>query len=184
MASNTITVPVQPLLREITLKVSGLRITSLRLRIAASIFAFGSWVAGINLVMSEEGTQADGLTYAKVGGPPADWHGLKVVDLDTGAEVADVIEVNTAEGWVISHKRDNEGRLVVDGDEVATDRRVGRFEIKQPTGWLETKRPLTTLRGVETYDPRAALLTREEMSQKANLSYVIEHLARRRSYRG
>lgn len=97
MASNTITVPVQPLLREITLKVSGLRITSLRLRIAASIFAFGSWVAGINLVMNDD----------------------------------------PAEG--------------------------------EPTGWLETKRPLTGLRGAEVYDPRDALLTREEMRQAADI---------------
>jgi hypothetical protein len=40
------------------------------------------------------------ITYAKVGGPPADWHKLQVRDLDTG-ELVEAVEVNTEEGWTV-----------------------------------------------------------------------------------
>lgn len=75
------------------------------------------------------------ITYAKVGGPPAYWHGLKVIDLDTGQEVLDVIEVDAQEGWLISYRRNAEGRFYMDPaneGQAARQRVEGRFEIRRP----------------------------------------------------
>jgi hypothetical protein len=71
------------------------------------------------------------ITYAKAGEAPADRGDLHVFDLSTGAEVKDVSEVNAAEGWLIRAKRNAEGELFLDGDEVARERIVGRFEIRR-----------------------------------------------------
>lgn len=78
---------------------------------------------------------AEALTYACVGGPPDDWHGLDIIDLDTGKGVFGVVEVNSAEGWLIRLKTDGAGKFFVDPeypDEVAKERVEGRFEIRQP----------------------------------------------------
>ncbi len=75
---------------------------------------------------------ADRITYAKSGGPPGDWHGLLVIDLETGAEVDDVHEVNAAEGWVIRAERNDAGQLFLRDDAVAMERLEGRFEIRRP----------------------------------------------------
>lgn len=72
------------------------------------------------------------LSYAVVGGPPDDWHGLSVFDA-VGNEVKDVIEVNAAEGWLIRHRRDDQGNVFVEGDEVAKERITGTFTIKRPS---------------------------------------------------
>jgi hypothetical protein len=72
------------------------------------------------------------ITYAKAGGPPDNWWGLRVFDLDTGQEVLDVEECNTDEGWLIRHKRDGKGNFYVDPgtDKIASERVEGRFEIR------------------------------------------------------
>lgn len=76
-----------------------------------------------------------GLTYSKaaVSPQPFPFGQLHVFDLDTGQEVLDVEEVNTAEGWVVSFKRDGQGHIYVDPDhpgEAARQRIEGRFEIR------------------------------------------------------
>lgn len=76
-----------------------------------------------------------GLTYAKAGVTPQPfpYQMLHVFDLDTGQEVLDVEEVNTAEGWLVSFKRDASGAIYIDPDhldEVARQRIQGRFEIR------------------------------------------------------
>lgn len=83
---------------------------------------------------ADEGGMSDVITYAVVGGPPADWQGLKIIDLDTGDEVRDVVEVNTTAGWLIRAKRDASGSLMShpQKDEVERERLTGRFEIRQP----------------------------------------------------
>lgn len=43
------------------------------------------------------------ITYAKVGGPPEDWSKLQVRDRATGEIVDKVVEVNSAEGWLVTH---------------------------------------------------------------------------------
>jgi hypothetical protein len=76
------------------------------------------------------------IVYAKVDGPPDNWHGLRIIDLDTGQEVLDVIEVNAAEGWLISYKRNSAGNFFLDPakpDEIARQRVEGRFEIRRPS---------------------------------------------------
>lgn len=73
------------------------------------------------------------LTYAKVGGPPDDWFGLTIIDLDTNAGVFGVVEVNTAEGWLVRHKRGTDGMIETAGDSVVHERIVGRFKIVRPT---------------------------------------------------
>lgn len=44
----------------ITIRVTGMRLATFRIRLAAMIFAFGGWVAGTNLVMDIDG-KADSL---------------------------------------------------------------------------------------------------------------------------
>jgi hypothetical protein len=75
------------------------------------------------------------ITYAKAGGPPDDWHGLKIYDLDTGQEVTQAEEVNAAEGWLIRAKLNDRGMIYIDpekGDEIARERLEGRYEIRRP----------------------------------------------------
>lgn len=75
------------------------------------------------------------LTYAIVGGPPHDWCGLLIRDLETNALVQRVVEVNTAEGWLIRYKTDDKGQIYVDPaqpDEAARERIEGRFRIERP----------------------------------------------------
>lgn len=77
------------------------------------------------------------ITYAKVGGPPDDWCGLRVFDRDSGAEVLDVLEANAAEGWLIRLARDEAGEFYAVGQggdaEAAVERLEGRFEIRRPS---------------------------------------------------
>lgn len=69
------------------------------------------------------------LTYAKVGGPPDDWCGLRVLN-EQGEEIDRVVEVNAAEGWLVRHKVKG-GCLVVEGEHVATERIEGQFTIER-----------------------------------------------------
>lgn len=78
----------------------------------------------------------DPIIYAKVGGPPHDWQNVKIIDLDTGAAIDLVHEVNTSEGWLVRSKRNAEGSIYADPDgsgEVARERIEGRFEIRRPS---------------------------------------------------
>lgn len=43
-----------------------------------------------------------GYVYARAGGPPDDWYDLVVLDLKTGKEISDVIEVYVNSGTVLS----------------------------------------------------------------------------------
>lgn len=75
------------------------------------------------------------ITFAKVGGPPADWMGLRVFDKATGQEINDVIEVDTVEGYVVRHRRDERGQVYEDPENpgtVATERVLGSFAIRRP----------------------------------------------------
>jgi len=79
------------------------------------------------------GEVGEPITYAKVEGPPNNWFGLRIIDLDTGREVDAVIEVNTVEGWCVHYLRGADGKFYLDSsDKVATERLVGRFEIRPP----------------------------------------------------
>jgi hypothetical protein len=78
---------------------------------------------------------AEPITYANAGGPPANWHGLRIFDLESGQEVTQVVEVNTVEGWLIRYKLNEEGRLYLDPEnpeQAARERLTGRFEIRPP----------------------------------------------------
>lgn len=72
--------------------------------------------------MSEE------ITYARVGGPPADWKGLEVRDLDTGELRTDVVEVNSAEGWCVIYRLDQWQPWM---DQIPQERIEGRFRIER-----------------------------------------------------
>lgn len=69
--------------------------------------------------------------YAKVGGPPWWWHEARIIDLDTGREVERVVEANAVEGWVERYASDENGRAIVEGDELKVERLTGRFEIRR-----------------------------------------------------
>lgn len=73
------------------------------------------------------------LTYALAGVEPAPFpYGeLRVINLDTGQEVSDVVECDAAEGWLVSYKRNREGQFYADpgADEAAKQVVRGRFEI-------------------------------------------------------
>lgn len=76
------------------------------------------------------------ITYAVVGGPPDNWLGLRVFDIDTGLEIDEVIECNTVEGWLVRYKPGEDGLIytVGEGDdaEAASERLEGRFLIVPP----------------------------------------------------
>lgn len=72
----------------------------------------------------------DDLIYAKVGVTP-DAHHLRVIDLDTGAPVNRVLEINTRQGWLVRHVTDGQGRPVRTGDGLATERVAGRFRLEK-----------------------------------------------------
>lgn len=76
------------------------------------------------------------ITYAKVDGPPDNWRGIRIFDLDTGLEVSRVEECNTVEGWLIRAKLNEDGQIytVGEGDdaEIARERVEGRFLIVPP----------------------------------------------------
>ncbi|HEY3694206.1 hypothetical protein [Phenylobacterium sp.] len=73
------------------------------------------------------------LTYAKVGGPPEDWWGLRIVDLDTLRDIDAVVEVDAKAGWVRHYVRDADGtfRVTPKGDALLVKRTRGRFEIRR-----------------------------------------------------
>lgn len=75
----------------------------------------------------------DPLTYAIVGGPPDDWSDLRVVDA-AGNQIADVVEVNAAEGWLVRYKRNEAGEFCIDGDELVRERIEGNFRIVRSEG--------------------------------------------------
>lgn len=75
------------------------------------------------------------ITFAKVDGPPADWRGLRVIDLDTGLELDGVVECDTVERYVIRNRKDERGLPYEDPEKpghVAMERITGRFEIRRP----------------------------------------------------
>jgi hypothetical protein len=67
------------------------------------------------------------ITYAKVG--EGQWHDYSVIDLEMQEEICDVVEVNTLKGWVIILSRDEDGKLVPDGDDVKTEKIAGNYLI-------------------------------------------------------
>lgn len=67
----------------------------------------------------------DPITYAKAGGPPDNWLGLQVRDLDTGKVLDRVLEANTVQGWVVEHSWGPPP-----ASEVVRTRREGRFAIE------------------------------------------------------
>lgn len=74
------------------------------------------------------------ITYAVVDGPPRDWRGLRIFDLDTGTEIKEVLEADTVNGWVVRYVTDAQGRIVPNqhGDRAKTEIIRGRFEIRRP----------------------------------------------------
>jgi len=73
-------------------------------------------------------------TYACAGGPPDDWMDLKVWDVVEEAYVQDVVEVNTAEGWLIKHELGADGKPIVEGDQLRKVRVKGRFQLRYAEG--------------------------------------------------
>lgn len=71
---------------------------------------------------------SDKIVYAKAGGPPDNWHGIRVFD-HHGSEFHDVCEVHAGEGWLIRVKRNEASDIYAVGDEVATERLEGQFVI-------------------------------------------------------
>lgn len=73
----------------------------------------------------------DILTYAKAGGPPENWHGIVILDRDTGEFVRNAIEVDAAEGWLIRYQTDDSGAYLFDAahQELLTERIEGRFAL-------------------------------------------------------
>lgn len=71
------------------------------------------------------------ITYAKVGGPPDNWKGLKVFD-SAGEEVKDVVEVDVTKGFVRRASRGLDGRFEVKNGEIQTEVVNGAFTIRLP----------------------------------------------------
>ncbi len=78
------------------------------------------------------------LTYAKAGGPPDNWRGITVIDLETDLPVCAVIEVDTLAGFVIKQAVGDDGQPIIDwnapgGAAIVAERIEGRFEIRRPS---------------------------------------------------
>jgi hypothetical protein len=71
------------------------------------------------------------LTYAKVGGPPKNWHKLEVLGPDGVTPMRDCIEVNTVEGWCIRCVRGDDGRLLTNYGAIVHERIEGEFVIRE-----------------------------------------------------
>lgn len=52
-----------------------------------------------------------------------------------GAEVDNVITADEEEGFITRYKRDEDGRLLIDGDHAAEDTVHGKVEIIAPAGY-------------------------------------------------
>lgn len=90
-------------------------------------------IPGDDLPDAAPAPAADEITFAKVGGPPADWARLDVIDAATGQIVdADVIECDTVKGYIIALKRDADGNLIVGKDDkIETVRIEGRYQLRR-----------------------------------------------------
>ena len=77
-----------------------------------------------------------GYTYAKAGGPPAEWFKLTIINLDNNKEVNDVVEVDTEQGSIVVFERDEDHKLLL--NEERTDalrkRYKGKFKIVRLVG--------------------------------------------------
>lgn len=71
------------------------------------------------------------VVYAKSGGPPDNWHGIRVFDAE-GNEFTDVHEVHAGEGWLVRARRNEAGEIYAEGDEIAMERIEGHFVIVPP----------------------------------------------------
>ena len=69
------------------------------------------------------------ITFAKVGGPPDDWNNLEIL-LD-GKVINYVIEVDTEWGCATVFKLNEDGGVICDGEDFATETIFGNFEIRQ-----------------------------------------------------
>jgi len=74
------------------------------------------------------------VTYARAGGPPDDWQGLRVFKVKTGEEVLEVVEVSTKDNWLKRLVTDREGKPIVKNGELVVERIRGLFEIRRADG--------------------------------------------------
>jgi hypothetical protein len=69
------------------------------------------------------------LTYVKQG--EKGWNRLEVVEGDDVRPMAEVLEVNAAEGWCRRYLRGADGKLVTNGGELVEERVEGEFSIRK-----------------------------------------------------
>jgi hypothetical protein len=74
------------------------------------------------------------ITYAKAGGPPDDWHGVRIFWRETGHELHHVVEVNAEQSWAIVNRLDEAGLPFLDPatGEIARVTVYGALEIRRP----------------------------------------------------
>lgn len=71
---------------------------------------------------------AEAITYVRAargdeaGGVPRDWFRYVVIDVATGEKLLRVVEANAEEGWFVRYRTGPDGRLLRDGDRVASER--------------------------------------------------------------
>lgn len=69
------------------------------------------------------------ITYAKAGGPPDNWREITVLNVETGEEVVDIVEVNATEGWAVINAISENGHRIVFNGTAVTKRIEGKFRI-------------------------------------------------------
>lgn len=80
------------------------------------------------------------ITYARAGGPPDNWMGLRVFNIDTGKEMLNVHEVDAEAGWLVQYVVVDEkaGTLMAVEGQLVLERVDGNFRIEdgtlQPSG--------------------------------------------------
>jgi hypothetical protein len=70
------------------------------------------------------------LTYAKAGGPPKNWAKLEVLEGDDVRPMAEVLEVNAAEGWCRRYMRGPDGKLLTNRGALVEEFVEGEFTIR------------------------------------------------------
>jgi hypothetical protein len=78
------------------------------------------------------------ITFAKAGGPPANWRSLKVFDGAT--ELKYVHEVDTVQGYALVHYTDEAGRQIIQGQHLAL-RRINSPNLSIRTAAAVAARP-------------------------------------------
>ena len=74
---------------------------------------------------------SDDLIYARVNGPPADYHNVEVCFEGKWSGDWDWVEVNADEGWGIRFAKDDKGQIIQEGNDAKRETIRGDFRLRR-----------------------------------------------------